>query len=115
MAALFILGLLMGGGGLATLLVILGASILGLVDVRVSIAVGLLCLASYPVLVVADHYAWLQQSSLVNYFAANIGIYSLKSTIDAMMTLAFYFLGIGLLGLITRYIVRRQGVRSEHV
>ncbi len=94
--------------GAAFLCGALAASVCGLVDSRLSIAIGLFCLASYPILAAAESVAWLQQSSLVNYYATNIGIYSMKNVIDTMMAWAFYFLVIGLLGQLVRYLVHRE-------
>ncbi len=94
--------------GAALLCGALAASMCGLVDPRLSIAIGLFFLASYPILVEAESVAWLQQSSLVNYYAANIGIYSMKNVIDTMLAWAFYFLVIGLLGQLVRYLVYRE-------
>lgn len=106
-AALFAVALLISRGniGVAILVALMIATIWGLVDSRLTVVAGLLCLFSYPVLNVAERNAWLQQSPLVNYYAASVGIYSIRAVIDTGMTWAFYLLSIGLISRFTRYIV----------
>lgn len=108
MAILFPYIMSHGSVGAAFLGGVLSASVCGLVDPRFNIAMGLLCFTLYPILALAEQGAWLQQSPLVNYYAASIGIYSIKSVIDMMMAWAFYFLSIGLLGRLARYLVQRE-------
>jgi hypothetical protein len=55
-------------GGAAFFLGLLAASVIGLIDGRLSIAVGLLAIAACPLLLIANREAWLQQSTLVNYY-----------------------------------------------
>lgn len=92
----------------------LAASVCSLVDPRVSIAIGLLCLALYPVAALAERNAWLQQSPVVGYYAATVGLYSAKGIIDALTSWAFYFLGIGLVGRLARYMILVQEKSFDH-
>ncbi len=100
--------------GATLFLGLLSASVVGLLDGRVSVALGLIGLACCPLLLVADQQAWLQRSSLVNYYAADLGLYDLSTATDQMAIWAFYFLCIGVVALIAQYVVReRQDSRSK--
>lgn len=96
------------GAGAAILLGLLAASASGLVDSRVSIALGLLCIACCPLAIVGQQYGWLSQSVLVGYYAANVGLYTLSGAVGTLTTWAFYFMGIGLIGQIVRYVARQR-------
>lgn len=97
--------------GTALMLGLLAASASGFVDGRVFVIVGVLCLAGWPVLMIGEQNAWLQQSPLVNYYVSSMGLYSLRVAADTLTTWAFYFLGIGLIGRIIGYV--RQGTRWD--
>lgn len=94
--------------GAAFLLGLLAASVLGLLDGRWSVAAGLVCLACSPILLVGAQHAWLQRSMLVNYYVSTIGIDNLKNVADTLTMWAYYFLGIGLVGLIRSYVVQHR-------
>ncbi len=96
---------------------LLAASVTGLIDGRVSVAAGLLCIVCCPLLLIVDQEAWLQQSSLVNYYAANTGLYDLSNAADTMAIWAFYFLSIGVVALTVQYVVRerRSATRTAKV
>src|SRR5437764_8666687 len=61
-AAVVICALLRWDAGASFFLGLLAASVSGLLDGRVSVAAGLACLACCPLLLLAEQYAWLQQS-----------------------------------------------------
>lgn len=96
------------GAGTAFLLGLLVASVLGLVGGRWSVAAGLVCLACSPILLIGAQHAWLQRSMLVNYYISSTGIDNLKSAADTLTMWAYYFLGIGLVGLIRSYVVQHR-------
>jgi len=102
-----------GNLGAAILGGILVASVCGIVDPRISIALALLCLTFYPIIAVAERNAWLAQSPLVGYYAANIGVYSTKNVIDTVTEWAFYLLCIGLVGRLARYVVQEKNANNE--
>src|SRR5437016_2317575 len=77
-------------GGAAFYLGLLAASITGLIDGRLSVAAGLVCIAACPILQIAEPHAWLQQSNSVNYYAANLGLYSLTYAADTVAVWAYY-------------------------
>ena len=87
---------------------LLTASLTGLIDGRFSVAAGLLAIACCPLLLIADHEAWLQRSTLVNYYVANLGLYNLSAAADQMAIWAFYFLCIGVAALIAQAVVRER-------
>lgn len=95
------------GGGAAFLLGLLTASVFGVVDGRVSVTAGILCVACCPLGLIAQDGAWLQQSSLVNYYAASVGIYSFQNVTSTVITWAFYLLCIGTMGRIVQYVAAR--------
>ncbi len=99
-------------GGAAFFLGLLVASVIGLVDGRVSIVLGLLSIAACPLLLIANREAWLQQSTLVNYYFANAGLYDAGVAANAMAVWAYYFLCIGLAAQIVQYFM--AGKRREH-
>ncbi len=101
------------GEGAAILLALLAASVSGLVDGRLSVALGLLCLACGPILLIGAQHTWLQQSTLVNYYISSAGINSLRSAAATLTTWAYYLLAIGLIGLIRSYVA--QGRKTESV
>ncbi len=105
---LVVLAVLMAhwGAGAAVMLGLLAASATTLVDGRFSFGIALLCLASWPLLGLADRQGWLQLSPLVNYYVANAGLYTLKSAPDTVAMWAFYFLCIGLTGRTIQYVLR---------
>lgn len=96
------------GVGAALLLGLLIASVSGFIDSRLSLMLGVLCIACCPLVIIARQGAWLSQSVLVGYYAANAGLYTLIGVPDTLTRWAFYLLGIGLLGQIMRYVVRRR-------
>ena len=104
--ALFVL--LRWDAGAAFFLALLTASVTGLVDRRVSVSLGLFSLASCPLLSVADREAWLQRSSLVNYYAASAGLYDAKVAADTVVVWAYYFLCIGVIAHIMSYVIVRK-------
>jgi len=98
-------------GGAAFFLGLLAASLVGLVDGRVSIGMGLLAVAACPLLLIANREAWLQQSTFVNYYFANVGLYDAGVAADLVAVWAYYLLCIGVVAQIVRYFVtgkRRQ-------
>lgn len=102
------LALSQGSVGVAFLLGLFVASLTRLVDGRLSIVLGLICLAWSPILPLAEQNAWLQRSTLVNYYAANLGLYSLKGAADAVASWAYYFLCIGVTAQIVQYVGRER-------
>jgi hypothetical protein len=95
-------------GGAAFFLGLLAASVIGLIDGRLSIAVGLLAIAACPLLLIANREAWLQQSTLVNYYLSNAGLYNTGVAADVVAVWAYYFLCIGVVTQIVRSIVVRK-------
>jgi hypothetical protein len=106
--AVAFVALLRFDGGAAFFLTLLTASVTGLVDRRVSVALGLVSLASCPLLLIADREAWLQRSTLVNYYATNVGLYNASVAADTMAVWAYYFLSIGVVAQVARGIVTRK-------
>ena len=96
------------GAGAALFLGLLASSVVGLVDGRVSVVAGLLGIAACPLLLIADQQAWLQRSTLVNYYAAGAGLVTLNGTADTMAIWAYYFLCIAVLAQIVRYVAREK-------
>jgi len=111
--AVAVLAFLRWDAGAAFFLALLTASVTGLVDRRVSAVLGLLCLASCPLLLIADREAWLQRSSLVDYYAANAGLYDPSAAAEQTAVWAYYFLCIGVVAQIVRYTVMRKRHDSE--
>jgi len=107
-AAVAIMALLRWDGGAAFFLGLLAASITQLVDGRVSIGVGLFAIAACPLLLIANREAWLQQSTLVNYYLANVGLYNAGVAADVVAIWAYYFLCIGVVAQIVRHVVMRK-------
>jgi len=105
LSAAIVVALAHWDGGAALFLGLLIASCTGLLDGRVSVAIGLLSLAACPLLLIAERYAWLQQSTIVNYYASNLGLYSLTNSADEVAVWAYYFLCIGVAALIMRAVV----------
>ena len=87
---------------------LLASSVCGLIDGRVSVVAGLLGIAACPLLLVADQHAWLQRSTLVNYYAAGTGLITLSAAADQMAIWAYYFLCIAVLAQIVRYAAREK-------
>lgn len=102
-----------GSVGAAFLLGLFVASVTQLVDGRLSIVLGLVCLACSPILPIAEQHAWLQRSTLVNYYAANLGLYSLKGAADTVASWAYYFLCVGVAAQIVRYVGRERRRNDE--
>jgi hypothetical protein len=103
------------GAQAAFFLGLLASSICGLIDGRVSVVAGLLGIAACPLLLIADQQAWLQRSTLVNYYAAGAGLVTLNGAADQMAIWAYYFLCIAVLAQIVRYAareMRRDGERD---
>lgn len=112
LAIVVLAAFLLGWGGEAGLLLgVLAASVSGLIDGRLSVAVGLLLVACCPILLMADQNAWLQQSSLVNYYVSSAGVYTLRNAADEVAVWAYYFLAIGVVALIARYVVQARTKR----
>lgn len=107
-AIVVVIALLRWDVGAAFFLALLIASICGLIDGRVSVALGLLSLACCPLLLVANHEAWLQQSSLVNYYVSNVGLYSPVSAMNIVIVWAFYFICIGIVAHLVRNITVKR-------
>jgi len=112
-AVVTIAAFLLWGGGAAFFLALFAASICGLVDGRISVVLGLLSLACCPLLLVINREAWLQQSSLVNYYVASLGVYSLSGAADEVAVWAYYFLCIGVVTQIVRYYGREKAIVSK--
>src|SRR5262245_42482820 len=74
------------GAEAAFLLGLLAASVSRLIDARLSVLAGLLCIASCPLLLLVEKNAWLEQSALVSYYVAGAGIYNLRAVADMMPT-----------------------------
>src|SRR5436190_8006626 len=103
------------GAQAAFFLALLVSSVCGLIDGRVSVVAGLLGIAACPLLLIADQQAWLQRSTLVNYYAAGAGLVTLNGAADTMAIWAYYFLCIAVLAQIVRYVARetrRDGERE---
>jgi hypothetical protein len=96
------------GAQAAFYLGLLVSSIGGLIDGRVSVVAGLLGIAACPLLLIADQQAWLQRSTLVNYYAAGAGLVTLNGAADQMAIWAYYFLCIAVLAQIVRYAAREK-------
>ena len=111
--AIAVIALIRWDVGAAFFLALLAASVMGLLDGRISITLGLLSLAVCPLLLIADHGAWLQRSSLVNYYAANAGLYSTKTAADTVVVWAYYFLCIGVVAKVVHYYIAEKGHGSE--
>jgi hypothetical protein len=101
------------GAQAAIFLGLLAASVCGLLDGRVSVVAGLLGIAACPLLLIADQQAWLQRSTLVNYYAAGAGLVTLNGAADQMAIWAYYFLCIAVLAQIVRYAAREKRRDSE--
>jgi hypothetical protein len=101
--------------GAAFFLGLLAASVTGLIDGRVSVLAGLLGIALCPFLVLAQQESWLQQSSLVNYYAASAGLFTLDYAADQVAVWAYYFLCIGVAAQAAQYTIRgaRRGQSGE--
>ncbi len=106
-AIVVLIALLHWDAGAAFFLTLLTASLVGLVNRRVSVALGLFSLAGCPLLLIADREAWLQRSSIVNYYAANVGLYNAAVAADTLAVWAYYFLCIGVAAQIVHYLIRR--------
>lgn len=102
------------GGGTAFLLGLLTAAVFALIDSRAIIAAGLLCVAACPLGMLAQDGAWLQQSTIVNYYAASVGIYGFQDISSTLVTWALYLLGIGTMGRVVQYVVARTRDHSLH-
>jgi len=100
------------GIGVTAFIGLLVVSATGLIDSRVSVVIGLICLALWPILLIADRYSWLQQSTIVTYYLANAGVYTLTNAADTVVTWAFYFFCIGLVGRIIRYVAQERKYES---
>ncbi len=100
--------LLRWDGGAAFFLGLLATSIIGLIDGRISIAVGLLAIAICPLLLIANRDSWLQQSTIVNYYLSNAGLYNTGVAADTVAIWAYYFLCIGVAAQIVRSFVTRK-------
>ena len=96
------------GAQAALFLGLLASSVCGLIDGRVSVVVGLLGIAACPLLLIADQQAWLQRSTLVNYYAAGAGLVTLNGAADTMAIWAYYFLCIAVTAQIVRYVAREK-------
>lgn len=96
------------GLGAVVLLGLLAASVAGFVDSRASVALGLLCIACCPLVIVAQQGAWLAQSVLVGYYAASVGLYTLSGAPNTLTLWAFSLIGIGLAGQVIRYVARQK-------
>ena len=102
-----------GGAQAAIYLGLLASSVCGLIDGRVSVVAGLLGIAACPLLLIADQQAWLQRSTLVNYYAAGTGLVTLSGAADQMAIWAYYFLCIAVLAQIVRYAAREKRREGE--
>jgi len=96
--------------GAAFFLGMLAASVVGLIDARISVVLGLLALALCPLLLVAEHAAWLQRSPLVDYYLANSGIVSLNGAMETVVLWAYYLLCIGAAAHIVSYLARDRNI-----
>lgn len=92
---------------------ILAACLVGLFDARVAVAAGLIALASCPLLLLAEQYAWLQQSTIVSYYAASLGIVTFSGAADVVAVWAYYLLCISVLALLLRSFFIRIPARLE--
>lgn len=101
-------GLLLGGIGGAFFLGLLAASVTCLIDSRIAAGAGLICLASCPLLLVAEQQAWLQRSLIISYYAATVGLYSLAHAADEVAIWAFYLLSIGVVAQSIQYVKRAR-------
>lgn len=109
--AVVAVSLLRWDGGAAFFLGLLAASIVGLVDGRVSVAAGLCALALCPLLLIANREAWLQVSTVVNYYLSTIGFYDPGSAADTVAIWAYYLLCIGVTAQIVRHVAATTGMR----
>ncbi len=108
-----LIALLRWDAGAAFFLALLTASVTGLADRRVSVTLGLLSLASCPLLLILDREAWLQRSTIVNYYAANMGLYDPGAVVDAVAVWAYYFLCIGVVAQIAHYVATGKRRKNE--
>jgi hypothetical protein len=94
-----LVALMLGWGvGAAFLLGLFAASVSGLIDGRWTVAAGLCLLALCPLLLLFDKTAWLQQSSLLNYYVVNTfggSVYNPTDAVNGIAITAYYFLCIG--------------------
>ncbi len=93
----------------------LAACLVGLCDARLAVVAGLFALGSCPLLLLAEQYAWLQQSTLVSYYASSIGIVTFSGASDVVAVWAYYLLCIGVLSLSARALFVRNAVTPERV
>lgn len=91
------------GAGVAFMLALLAIAAFSPTVSCLSVWAALLTFAICPLLIVAFQHAWLQQSPLVNYYAANLGLYTLNNAVETITPWAFYLLGIGLIGRTVSY------------
>lgn len=108
-----LIALLHWDAGAAFFLTLLTASVTGLADRRVSVALGLLSLATCPLLLILDREAWLQRSTIVNYYAANMGLYDPGVVVGSVAIWAYYFLCIGVVAQIVYYVAAGKKRESE--
>ncbi len=95
------------------LLGLLAASLLGLVDGRVSVVAGLVCIAACPILLIAERQAWLQQSLMVQYYACTMGLCTLKDAADTVAIWAYYLLCIGVITQIAQLALGKKRATGE--
>jgi hypothetical protein len=95
------------------LLGLLVASLLGLVDGRVSVVFGLVCIALCPILLIAERQAWLQQSVVVQYYACAMGLCTLKDAAEPVAVWAYYFLCIGVITQIAQLVLGKKRATGE--
>jgi hypothetical protein len=95
------------------LLGLLLASLVGLVDGRVSVVAGLVCIAACPILLIAERQAWLQQSVMVQYYACTMGLCTLKDVADTVAIWAYYFLCIGVVTQIAQLVLAKKRATGE--
>lgn len=104
-ASITCIALFHGGVGAAFFLALLSASVTGLIDRRAGVMIGLLCLFCCFLLLTAAHEAWLQQSTLVNYYIASAGLSNPAAAADQVSLWAYYLLCIGVVAQISHRIV----------
>jgi hypothetical protein len=98
---------------LVAVLGLLVASLLGLIESRVSIVAGLVCIAVCPVLLIAERQAWLQQSVMVQYYACRLGVCTLHGATDIVAIWAYTLMCIGVVTRIAELALGRKRVSGE--
>lgn len=93
--ACYALGKIFFDAGAGFFLSIFCASLVVLIDNRVSISIGLALLVLGPIVLQIASTDWLQTSTFINYLVSSVGLTSLAGASDNLAVWAFYFFCIG--------------------